>query len=1481
MKTARSFLVTLVIGAVFLTGCNNYFHELMPPNENRILSFSVLGQVGREIISDNSISAVIDGGTELISMIPKIKISPKAILLPLTIEYLQEAFPQANFFKVAMDLYSVQDLSSFVLDLIKENPDFNIPAINIPIDFSGPVNFIVISGQGNIRQYSVNIEIDEGLPRLISFVFSKYDNPELIRDAYSPVNENTRTVNTSVLYPMEIELSYALIPVFEILGDKIIVDGNEIRSGFDAVQFNKTIGVQEKIITVWRDDKHLDFTLTAVFSEDPDSIRSITDFRFNKSDNPSISINAVASIVNNDALGVINAQVFYSGSRPSQLVPRFISPGIVSVTGVTQITGNSPQDFSSTLEYKVVSRNNLYVRTYTVNVDYIDIQSASPVISSFKLSSRLNHELVTDTTAQIIDGSGQIIIDAAYAGLYPPETLTPEFSATGLVTVYNAVQVSGFSSQNFSRQVKYTVTNPENSLFTRDYYVQVRFTRDTSSDVAMKSFSFHPDDNPSLDDEITGRIDHNLGKITLYAPTGSGVSTRTMMPRFTAAGQVLVNGTAQTSGVSGQLFSSPIVYETVSANGNNRREYTVTVRELLSTIYVDCNAEGMGDGSSWRDAFRSLKEACEAASHFNEDVPKEIWIAKGTYKPGANSNDYFLLTANTNYIGGFAGGETAKSQRNVSANTVTISGDLGAGAYTRQLFGAFNGESSKTVNGDVAFEDIEFRSSRANGSRNTGSAINSVQSNGSYFSITNCSFDDFKSAGSGGALYVFGSSIDINGSVFTNCTSSDTGGVIYAQSSHVIVNDSDFTNNSSSISAGGVLYFSGTEKVELSNVKINSAANGGAVYNIGNNLAIINSEIKDITGTYAVYSSGGLEAVNLELHDIMGQGINVTSGILYLSNLSAFNISGRSVYFSSSSRAIVENSTFDKCGDVYVYDASSVQIKDIEITNVISGTSGLYARSGSNGNIDIDKIKIENVAIGRGMEISTAGNVIISNANIKHTKTTGNGCGINFSSGAGNAVLLGITIENAEGAGAIYSAAKNITLNNSEIKTITGAYGIYSAGGLSVNGVTLRDITGQGIYVTGGALNLSTVTATDLGSNAVYFSSTANRAVIENSTFNRCGSVHLDYSSSVEITNLEITNVISGASGLYARSSGNIDIDKIKIENVPNGRGMEINTARTVIIFDAGIRNTKTSGNGGGILLSGSGNAILSDVTIYNTSANSGGGIYSSNRLDISNSTIRKADANQNGGGLWISMYVSLSINDTLFEDCIAYNDGGAIYKIFAIAESGVITNSNFIDCTSGNRGKIIYYGSAQGSTSIIEVKYCTFTHTSALRYAGEFDNRSYYGMFLACGYYEACTFNNLTSNTIHEYYLFGNRFKTIDDGNTSLIGGQYIITLKDCIFNFKNTGKLGLIAVHNRNEYNGNTFEVNMIIDNITVNNYNGLQPLIWLYRYSSSYPSDVFKFARNNVYNGTLLDTQQKIINLGPNIIRLEDGAVPTMVP
>jgi hypothetical protein len=63
------------------------------------------------------------------------------------------------------------------------------------------------------------------------------------------------------------------------------------------------------------------YSLTLAAGEDPYTIRSITDFRFTKADNPGIAATAVASIVNSDNWGTIRIQILYRGSKPATLKP--------------------------------------------------------------------------------------------------------------------------------------------------------------------------------------------------------------------------------------------------------------------------------------------------------------------------------------------------------------------------------------------------------------------------------------------------------------------------------------------------------------------------------------------------------------------------------------------------------------------------------------------------------------------------------------------------------------------------------------------------------------------------------------------------------------------------------------------------------------------------------------------------------------------------------------------------------------------------------------------------------------------------------------------------------------------------------------------------------------------------------------------------------------------------------------------------------
>ena len=99
-----------------------------------------------------------------------------------------------------------------------------------------------------------------------------------------------------------------------------------------------------------------------------------------------------------------------------------------------------------------------------------------------------------------------------------------------------------------------------------------------------------------------------------------------------------------------------------------------TVSAAGSIIFVDANASGANNGTSWADAYVNLQSALAAAVS-----GKQIWVAAGTYKPtgGTDQNATFTLKSGVKIYGGFTGSETLLSERNPSANPTILSGDIG------------------------------------------------------------------------------------------------------------------------------------------------------------------------------------------------------------------------------------------------------------------------------------------------------------------------------------------------------------------------------------------------------------------------------------------------------------------------------------------------------------------------------------------------------------------------------------------------------------------------------------------------------------------------------------------------------------------------------------------------------------------------------------------------------------------------------------
>ena len=116
----------------------------------------------------------------------------------------------------------------------------------------------------------------------------------------------------------------------------------------------------------------------------------------------------------------------------------------------------------------------------------------------------------------------------------------------------------------------------------------------------------------------------------------------------------------------------------------NTASITTTARDLDPTnnratvqthipgiIYVDQDAAGANDGSSWYNAYRDLQSAVRQAG-----TGDEIWIAEGVYKPtsGSDRTATFSVTNGLALYGGFTGSEAWRHQRDWAVHPVVQRG---------------------------------------------------------------------------------------------------------------------------------------------------------------------------------------------------------------------------------------------------------------------------------------------------------------------------------------------------------------------------------------------------------------------------------------------------------------------------------------------------------------------------------------------------------------------------------------------------------------------------------------------------------------------------------------------------------------------------------------------------------------------------------------------------------------------------------------
>lgn len=273
--------------------------------------------------------------------------------------------------------------------------------------------------------------------------------------------------------------------------------------------------------------------------------------------------------------------------------------------------------------------------------------------------------------------------------------------------------------------------------------------------------------------------------------------------------------------------------------------------------YVNINASGANNGTSWANAYTDFKTAVDAAV-----IGDEIWVAKGTYQTASGNS--FSMKNGVKIYGGFNGGELSLSDRNFLSNPTKLMGNNQRVIYNSSL------NNTATIDGFTI----------TGGVTNAGGAMYNDNSSPIFY---NCTFTQ-NTATYGGAIGNYQSSPTFYNCVFSQNTANYGGGVDNEQSSPTFYN-CIFKENTAIDAGDGIYNYSGTITL-VNTTMVNNGAYGFRNGSGADLIIIKNSIIWDnIDGGYTATNSlikgtnpagaGNINATNLTVNEVFADASNL------------------------------------------------------------------------------------------------------------------------------------------------------------------------------------------------------------------------------------------------------------------------------------------------------------------------------------------------------------------------------------------------------------------------------------------------------------------------------------------------------------------------------------------------------------------------------------------------------------------------------
>jgi predicted outer membrane repeat protein len=279
-------------------------------------------------------------------------------------------------------------------------------------------------------------------------------------------------------------------------------------------------------------------------------------------------------------------------------------------------------------------------------------------------------------------------------------------------------------------------------------------------------------------------------------------------------------------------------------------------------LFVDADATGAEDGSSWASAFTNLQPALEAAQ-----TGDQIWVAEGTYRPtvaqGGTGDRYrsFQMVSGVAIYGGFdpSVGDTGWQNRDWVLHETILSGDLNGDDGPDF---ADNGENSYHVlyhvgpalDGSAILDGFTITGGNANGAtaHSRGGGIYNYRASPA---LANCTFTGNAAGDGGGGMYNDECAPALTGCTFAGNRAGDGGG-IYSTNASPSLTGCTFSHNSAGDEGGGMYNTNASPSLTGCTFAGNAAGYGAGMYNAyGSSPSLANCAFES---NAAGYGGGGI-----------------------------------------------------------------------------------------------------------------------------------------------------------------------------------------------------------------------------------------------------------------------------------------------------------------------------------------------------------------------------------------------------------------------------------------------------------------------------------------------------------------------------------------------------------------------------------------------------------------------------------------------